>query len=323
MDAPNEANKIAHPDYTIAPPDILLIDAANLMPRPPYRIQPLDGLLIRVFNPKEGMKPNELEEGKPIDGLYRVEVDGSVNLGFDYGLVLLAGKTIPEARTTLIDFLKQRYKLKFDINVALVESRALQQIRGEHLVRQDGKVTLGVYGSVFVAGMTLEEAKRAIEAHLSLTLFEPEISLDVTGFNSKVYYVIVDLGSAGQLVNRVPVTGNETVLDAISQIKGLPGGSDSKRIFVSRQSPLDHAYCQVLPEDWHAICHGSPATNYEILPGDRVFVGIDRFVEVDQWLAKIISPVERVLGVTLLGSSTLHSVAIPLNSSNGTTGTVP
>ena len=38
--------------------------------------------------------------------------------------------------------------------------------------------------------------------------------MDVQGFNSKLYYVILDGGGAGQQVVRLPVTGNETVLDA-------------------------------------------------------------------------------------------------------------
>ena len=40
-------------------------------------------------------------------------------------------------------------------------------------------------------------------------------------YNSKVYYVITEGAGAGDLVARLPITGNETVLDAISQINGL------------------------------------------------------------------------------------------------------
>jgi protein involved in polysaccharide export with SLBB domain len=129
------------PDYTIVPPDVLLIDAANLVPRPPYHIAPLDGLMIRVavLNPEMEQQPRDLLKGQPIDGLHRVEVTGEVNLGFNYGAVPVAGKTIPEAREAIKKHLQQRFKVDFDLNVALLESRALQQIRGEHLVRMDGK----------------------------------------------------------------------------------------------------------------------------------------------------------------------------------------
>jgi len=323
VDAPTELTKVAHPDYTIGPPDILLIDAANLIPRPPYKVAALDGLLLRVTvtAPKEGQKPNELLPGQPIDGLYRVEVGGEVNLGFDFGSVNLAGKTIPESKDAIEKHLKERFK-GFSVLVALVESRALQQIRGEHLVTQDGMVRLGIYGSVFVSGLTVEQAKAAIEAHLSHSLFEPAVSIDVVGYNSKVYYVIVDLGSAGKQVIRLPITGNETVLDALGQIKGLPPGTDASRIQVARRSPIGEDYTQVMPVDWQAIVHGgSTATNYQLMPGDRVLVNVDRWVALDQTIAKMISPFERLFGVALLGHTTVQAFANPLVNPTTTTTT--
>jgi polysaccharide export outer membrane protein len=326
-DVPTEVTKVAHPEYTIAPPDILLIDAVNLVPRPPYKIAPLDGLLIRVtiagIDP-EKERPDEIRKGQPINGLYRVEVDGKVDLGFSYGKVDLAGLTIPEAEKVLHKYLKELgggFKKEFTVDVALAESRALQQIRGEHLVRQDGKVVLGTYGSVFVAGMTLPEAKQAIEEHLSQFLFQPEVALDVTGYNSKVYYVILDLYAAGETVIRLPVTGNETVLDAIGEIKGLPGGTSRHRIKLARRAPPGEHCGQVLDVDWNAITRGGATdTNYQLLPGDRVYVGVDPFIATDQWLAKLISPVERILGVNLLGSAVVHDIATPLGVVGGVGG---
>jgi polysaccharide export outer membrane protein len=308
-DVPNELDKIALPDYTISPPDVLLIDAVNLIPKPPYRIAPLDGLLIRVnvLNPREGQRTDELLPDRPINGLYRVEVDGGINLGFDYGTVQIAKLTIAEAKAAIINVLKLRSKLQFDLTVALVESRALQQIRGEHLVSMDGKVTLGMYGSVFVAGLTLADAKHAIEEHLSQYLLEPEIAIDVSGYNSKVYYVIIDQDGIGTQITRLPITGNETVLDALGAINGLPAGVDHKRIFVARRTPADQD-CEILPVNFAAVCRGATATNYQLLPGDRVYVSVDRWIAADYFIAKIIAPFERILGVTLLTTSTIESI---------------
>jgi polysaccharide export outer membrane protein len=312
-DVPTELNKVAHPEYTIEAPDILLIDAVNLIPRPPYRIAPFDGLLVKVtvLKPKDG-GPSELIPGQPINGIYRVEPSGNIDLGFDYGSVAVAGLEIKEAKVAITKYLQLRFKTPFDVSVALGESRALQQIKGEHLVRQDGKVSLGIYGSVSVVGLTLEEAKVAIEAQLAKALFEPEIAIDVLGYNSKVFYVVFDQGSGGHAVTRLPITGNETVLDALSQLKGLPPGSDRKRVWVARRVPA-HQEPQILPVDWNAIvCDGSTATNYQLLPGDRVCVGLDPWINLDQCIAKVISPMERLFGFTLLGSSVVHAVPQPI-----------
>ena len=72
-----------------------------------------------------------------------------------------------------------------------------------------------------MAGLTIAEAKTAIEAQLSNYLENPRVSVDVFAYNSQVYYVITEGAGLGDTVVRVPITGNETVLDALAQVKGL------------------------------------------------------------------------------------------------------
>lgn len=323
---PTELTKINLPPHLIAPPDILLIDAVNLVPRPPYLIKAMDSLFIqvRIAGVKDDDKRSSLVPGQPIDGVYRVEPEGTVNLSYDYGLVNVAGMDISGARNAIKASLLKRFKADFELIVSLAESRALQQIRGEHLVQPDGKVVLGTYGSVVVSGMTLEQAKAAIQAHLSKKLLDPEISLDIAGFNSRVYYVIFDLDGAGQQVFRLPVTGNETVMDAIAELKGLPAGTFRKRIWVARPSGDESGHNNILPVNWDAIASsGSTATNYQLLPGDRVFVSVDPWIAADNYLAKVLSPLERVLGITLLGNSTVRSVSGTNNNGLGSGSGIP
>src|SRR5262249_7795138 len=201
-DIPREMTKVSLPDYVIEPPDILLIDAIRLVPLPPYKVEPLDALLITV--------PGTTPPLEPITGTYVVESDGTINLG-EYGSVKVVGMTLEQVREAVKKQVGARIKDP-QVLVALGQSRALQQIRGEHLVRPDGTVGLGTYGSVRVVGMTLQEARTAIEDHLGQFLQNPEIALDVFAYNSKAYYVIFDLGGNGQQVVRLPVTGNDTVL---------------------------------------------------------------------------------------------------------------
>ena len=314
-DLPTELRKTTLPDHVIAPPDILLIDATTLIPLQPYRIKPLDALYVQVVVPGEDEKKPGLVPGQPIDGVYRVGADGTLNLEFDYGSVKVAGLQIDapkepmDAKRAINEHLKKRFKIAFSLRVSLAESRALQQIRGEHLVRPDGKVTLGSYGSVYVTGRTLDQAKDDIQRHLARYLQDPEISLDIAGFNSRVYYVVFDLDGAGQQVFRLPSTGNETVIDAVAELKGLPGGTARKRMWVARPSPADATCNQVLPVDWDAIASGgSTATNYQLLPGDRLYVAVDPWIAADNYLAKMISPLERIFGITLLGNTTVRAL---------------
>jgi polysaccharide export outer membrane protein len=289
------------------PLDVLAIDVeVRISDRPPVNVDPEKE---PARYQAEMAQAKHLRRGQPIEGLYRVESDGKVDLGFEYGQVSVSTLTVLEAKAAIRAHLEQAFKIGFDIRVQLAESQAQQQIRGEHLVRPDGKITLGSYGSVYVTGMTLEKAKTAIQDFLATKFLEPDIALDVSGYNSMVYYVIFDLDGSGQAVTRMPFTGNETVLDAIGELKGLPAGSDRFNIWVARPASPEHASDQVLPVNWQAISRkGATATNYQLMPGDRLYVAVDPLVAADGVLAKMIAPVERILGVILLGNTTYFNL---------------
>jgi polysaccharide export outer membrane protein len=295
---PRELSKTTQPPYVIEPPDILQIDLIGAVPTAQTRLRPNDVIGVVV--------PNALPTA-PITGPYTIGADGTVDLGPPYGTVKIVDLTTAAAREAIEKKVAEEVQ-KPRVTVSLVQTRASQQIRGPHLVRADGTIGLGSYGSVPVVGLTVEAAKRAIEEQLRPLFDTPEVSLEVVGYNSKIYYVIFDFGGAGQQVTRLPITGNETVLDAIGQLNGLPQAADTRRVCLSRPGP---ANCppQVFPIDWKGIVeNGDTRTNYQVLPGDRIMVKAYPLVEVDIKLARIVSPIERILGVTLLGSSTVNSI---------------
>jgi polysaccharide export outer membrane protein len=298
-DIPREITMVSHPPYTIAPPDFLTIDAVRLVPRPPYRLDPLEVLLIQAAKPLPG---------EPISGPYVVTPEGYINLGYSYGSVRVQGMTIEQAQAALRKHLGLVLTSP-DVVVSLAQIRGMQQIRGTHLVRPDGTISLGSYGSVYIAGMTVGQARCVIEKYLGNYFLNPQISLDVEAYNSKFVYVIADGGGYGQQIVRLPVTGNETVLDAISQVGGLPPVASKKRIWVARPAPPGTGCDQVLPVDWQAITEGgSTATNYQLFPGDRVYVSANRLIAFDNLLAQILNPINRVLGSILLGAETSQTL---------------
>ncbi len=293
-DLPRELSKVVLPTYRIEPPDILVIEAVNMVPKPPYKLRAMDILHISALG--------TIAE-YPIDGEYAIEPGGRVNLGIPYGQVEVAGLTVDEAREAILKHLAKTLTSP-DVQVKLLQAAGLQPIAGEHLVTPDGHVNLGTYGLVSVVGLTIPEAKAAIEKHLEKYLQDPEVSVDVWAYNSKVYYVVTEGAGLGDTITRLPVTGNETVLDAIANVNGITEVS-SKRIWIARPSP----YCdevQILPVDYKAItAQGQTVTNYQILPGDRVFIAEDKRVAFDTDLGKLLAPFERIMGFSILTVGTL------------------
>lgn len=262
---PRELNKVSLPSYVIEVPDVVRLDAARLIPGPAYRLAPQDRLYVLA-------KPGTVFDEGPINGVYPVDPDGTIDLGAQYrGRVAVADLTADEAREAVQAHLRRVAKAA-EVSVALAQAGALPPVAGSYPVRPDGTIGLGAYGDVYVNGLTRAQAKRAIEAHLWAFLAGPEVSVDVSASHSKSYYVITDSPVAGEQVVRLPHRGNETVLDAVAHVGGL-AAAPGKTVWVARPAPPEAGGDTVLPVDWCGITRkGRTGTNYQLLPGDRVFV---------------------------------------------------
>jgi protein involved in polysaccharide export with SLBB domain len=299
-DVPRELRMTTLPPYVLEPPDILFINTLRVVPKPPYHIQPLDALYIQG---------QDVLPDVPIRGAYGVDPDGTVNLGLAYGIVRVAGLTIAQAQAAIQNYLKQNVVKDPKIQVSLAQSRGMMQVQGIHLVRMDGTISLGVYGNLYITGMTIDQARKAIEQFLGQSLLEPEIALDVFSYNSKWYYIVADRAGYGTNVIRLPITGRDTVLDAISMIGGTLPLSSKRHMWVARPNGQDPKCQQILPVDWVALTEGgSPATNYQLLPGDRLYVDSNPLLKANIRLEQVLAPIQTGFGFTLLGTSVLSSI---------------
>lgn len=307
VDLPREQQMTTLPDYQIEAPDILRIELTRLVPQTPYILGPGDGLSVQV---------TRADGTVMIDSVLHVELDGSLQFGSPFddtntshdpvfridGPINVAGVSMVDARRLIFEHVCKTIESP-SVRVSLDAFAAQQPISGEHLVAPDGTVNLGAYGRVRVAGLTVEEARDDINSQLSKFLQAPNATVDVYAYNSKRYYIILQGAGLGDRVMQFPVTGNETVLDALSNVEGLSGTS-SEEIWVSRPGRNSSAGNQSLPVDWPAMSQAADTTtNYQILPGDRVFVREDKMIAFDTHVGKLIAPIERILGVVLLGTN--------------------
>ncbi|MDY3562843.1 sigma-70 family RNA polymerase sigma factor [Gemmata sp. JC673] len=179
--------------------------------------------------------------------------------------------------TLLIEVVVQRK----GVGGPVTERLPLHPISGLFQVRMDGTVGLGVWGSVSVAGRTLNEAAAAIRSRLAAHAALKDqrhitdalvVMVDVVAYNSKRYYVIVDEGAA-ELVYPFPITGSDAVLDALGKLRDVQVTiRPDTKIWVARKGK-EGTEPQILPVDWSGITtKGITHTNYQLLPGDRIYV---------------------------------------------------
>lgn len=212
--------------------------------------------------------------------------------------------------------------------VEVLEALPGRPLSGERLVRPDGKISLGFYGEVFVAGLTTDEIKEKIVLHLrkylpdevlGLTQIDPQsgevkeveprdsdrIFVDVTAYNSKFYYVQGDVAAPGKL----PITGNETVLDAINYSGGLIPTAAPQNIRLVRPAPPGACCEQVLPVNLAAIISsGDPTTNYQLMPGDRLVVYRDPIIRTTIFIDRLAAPFQTVLNSMLQYGFTARTI---------------
>lgn len=290
---PRELDKATVPMYRIEPPDILSIDVAQSVSPLSHPLQPGDAVGLMVL----GTFPNE-----PIAGEFLIGAQGTIDLGFSYGTVEVAGQSVGEAIPLIESHLRRQLRNP-QVSLSRLHLPEMQRIAGEHVVGPDGTVTLGQYGSVAVVGLTLDEVRCAIAEHLSAYFANPQVSVSVYAYNSKAYYIVTQGGGLGDSLVRLPYTGNETVLDALSQINGLSYVSSS-RMWLARPNRESGASMQI-PIDWEGITQRADVeTNYQLLPGDRLYIAQNRLVAFDSAISRLTSPLERILGFTLLGTGT-------------------
>jgi polysaccharide export outer membrane protein len=162
------------------------------------------------------------------------------------------------------------------LGIEVVDFNSPIRLPGDQTVLPDGSIELGRYGRLPVAGRTVAEVEREVQRLIDLEHENDEsVKADQTRIfvrliqpESQVYYVLGEVNSPGAF----PLIGRETVLDAIIQAGGLADRANRHNIILSRPTGPDS--CRVvLPICYRQIVQlADTTTNYQIRPGDRIFV---------------------------------------------------
>jgi RNA polymerase sigma factor (sigma-70 family) len=181
--------------------------------------------------------------------------------------------------------------------VEVLEALPGRPISGERLVRPDGRISLGFYGEVYVAGLTPREIKEKVVLHLSKYLNDESLGLethdveskritkvkpadsdrvfvDVTAYSSKFFYVQGEFNEPG----RFPLTGRETVLDAINLAGGLTPAADHTYLSLLRPNPSGGLNFNITIQPDSVTQGADPAANRTLQPGDRLVAFRDKGV---------------------------------------------
>lgn len=204
--------------------------------------------------------------------------------------------------------------------VEVLETLPGRPITGERLVRPDGTISLGFYGTIHVRGLTLDQVKEKVvlqvrkfvrDEVLGLWVFDvaaekyrpaplrdvDTVFVDITQYSNVHYYVKGEVPSPGALA----CTGHDTVLMALTSCGGLLRSADRKDIRLFRPA-RGRRPARVYPIDLDAIEHGEARSNYQLFPDDRLVVGRDAAVaakaDMDRFAGSLQSAVNSLWGLS-------------------------
>jgi polysaccharide export outer membrane protein len=150
------------------------------------------------------------------------------------------------------------------------------RLPGDQPVLPDGTINLGQYGRLQVAGKTVEQIQAEIQPLVEAkTKDAGPITVRLVTRLSKVFYVLGEVNAPGSF----SINGYETVLDAIVAAGGLTENASRRNIILSRPTKPGCPRI-VLPICYDDIVQaGDTSTNYQIRPGDRIFVPTRTLIE--------------------------------------------
>lgn len=97
-------------------------------------------------------------------------------------------------------------------------------------VRPDGKISLPLLNDIQAAGLTPMQLADSISEKLKKFISAPQVSVVVTAVNSQRIYILGEVGRPGAM----PLLGEMTILQAISNAGGLSPFANAKGIYVLR-----------------------------------------------------------------------------------------
>jgi len=195
-----------------------------------------------------------------------VKPDGHISLG-EFGRFYAANKTLEQIQLEIQSTIDR--KIRSEKLDAFNETEAPGQADSDDLefattsrrlklVQQDDE------------SISDDEEKRLLqlEKEISDEIDKNQVSVRLINWESKKFFVLGEVNSPGSFT----FSGNETVLDAIVEAGGLASNANRHQIIVARPTTCDS--CRIVMK----VCFdqvvqlGDASTNYQIQPGDRIFI---------------------------------------------------
>ena len=210
----------------------------------------------------------------------------------DIKTAIVASKNIPRR----LDKINGRYVLGATDGIR-VEVANSPELSGQHQIRPDGYITLKLVGDVYVEGMTPMQAGATLMKALRVYIREAEVTVTVTGFNSKKYYMFGETPGTGAHI----FDGDVTVLRAFGRARGVTTRAAWDRIVLVRATATTRQVFKINLAD--IVKDGRWETNVQLKANDIVYVPPTHLARVGYVVNSILFPITSAFRLTNVAGS--------------------
>jgi polysaccharide export outer membrane protein len=138
-------------------------------------------------------------------------------------------------------------------------------LSGSHKVRSDGTIALPLVGKLQVKGLNPEQVADSVRAaYRNGFLNDPEVTVLVTAYNSKRFYVLGAVGHPGAFVYEEDLD----ILRAVMMAGGFVGGAAKNSVRITRKIHGADVRMEIPVDD----IEQNKDKNVLIMPGDLIYV---------------------------------------------------
>ncbi len=166
------------------------------------------------------------------------------------------------------------------------------EVSGEFIINNEGNIQYEFIGDIQVEGQTKDQVRDILAQHLADYIIAPEVTVKIVGYNSKIVYVIGEVGSPGKIFMRGDTI---TVQDALVQA-GLPMLSaktgDGRLITPSTDGHPVERKVNV----YKLLYKGDLRENLVMKPGDTLYVPPTFLAKTMRVLQPVAAPISTAAG---------------------------
>jgi len=180
-------------------------------------------------------------------------------------------------------------------NTDVIDIKVLRhpEVSGQYIINNEGKIQYEFVGDIKLAGLTKEEATKALVKRLSEYIVNPDVTVTITGYNSKIVYIVGEVGHPGKVYMRGDTI---TVREALVQA-GLPlltGVTKRSRLITPSKNAKTRESQDV--NVYALIFQGDLSQNKIMKPGDVLFVPPTFLTKTIRTLRPVAAPIGTATG---------------------------